>query len=203
MNNKASSLLVRIDQDNKVRCGRGTLVIEAPAGMHFRILYEAECATRPDLVGQIDVSEDGAGVPYSSRVMVCADGYSVGYRACGGAWKHLGYVPGSLSASTDKGPALEIFSAGGDARRSVTVAFDREDGDLTVLACLNNNEELLTAAEFQGLIDLVVKYLGTVDSEMHLAGCSPHGGDAECVLNVLERVDCPDFLQTDENGDIQ
>ncbi len=62
---------------------------------------------------------------------------------------------------------------------TVTIGFQREDGDFQVLATLNNKDNLLTDEAFKTLVDDVASNL-----------CSA----LMCQIDVLEREDTPDTV---------
>lgn len=66
--------------------------------------------------------------------------------------------------------------------QTVSIGFIRDDGDLQVLATVNNNDELLTQEQFILLVEMqVVFYLSFVDKE----------------IGAWIRQDAPDYVSED------
>jgi hypothetical protein len=70
--------------------------------------------------------------------------------------------------------------------QTVSIGFDREDGDFQIIATLNNNEEVAEEADWECAVAAIVNTLKKA------TGLS---------LAVLERQDAPDFVNLDELGD--
>lgn len=64
--------------------------------------------------------------------------------------------------------------------KTVSIGFQREDGDFQVLATLNNKDELMSEAMFNELV-------GTVASSM----CR----ELVCEIQIMEREDAPDYVE--------
>lgn len=69
--------------------------------------------------------------------------------------------------------------------KTVTIGIRREDGDFAVLATLNNNDDHLTKSDFEKLIRVVKSALFW-------------GLRSFTKIEVLERQDAPDYVNTDE-----
>jgi hypothetical protein len=67
--------------------------------------------------------------------------------------------------------------------QTVSIGYEREDGDFHIVATLNNNEEIAEEADWDFAIAAIVSTLKKV------SGLS---------LAVLERQDAPDFVNLDE-----
>lgn len=67
--------------------------------------------------------------------------------------------------------------------KTVTIGYKRDDGDLHVLATLNNNEEMLSTLQFMDLINHVMNVFSAQTGEY---------------IEVFEREDVPDYIQIDE-----
>ncbi len=67
--------------------------------------------------------------------------------------------------------------------QTVSIGYEREDGDFHIIATLNNNEEIAEEADWDFAIAAIVSTLHKV---MGLK------------LAVLEREDAPDFVNLDE-----
>jgi len=67
--------------------------------------------------------------------------------------------------------------------QTVSIGYEREDGDFHIIATLNNNEEMAEEADWHCAIAAIVSTLQKVTG-MNLA--------------VLEREDAPDFVNLDE-----
>jgi hypothetical protein len=67
--------------------------------------------------------------------------------------------------------------------QTVSIGYEREDGDFRIIATLNNNEELAEEADWNAAIAAIVSILSRV---------------TDSNLTVLEREDAPDFVNLDE-----
>jgi hypothetical protein len=67
--------------------------------------------------------------------------------------------------------------------QTVSIGYDREDGDFHIIATLNNNEEIVDEADWECAIAAIVSILNKV---------------TDTNLAVLEREDAPDFINLDE-----
>ena len=67
--------------------------------------------------------------------------------------------------------------------QTVSIGYEREDGDFHIIATLNNNEEIVGEADWDLAIAAIVSILKKV-TDLDLA--------------VLERQDAPDFVDLDE-----
>jgi len=67
--------------------------------------------------------------------------------------------------------------------RTVTIGYARDDGDFAVLATLNNNDEGLSASQFD---QLVIETRNFYNDRM-----------MDCI-QVLERQDAPDYITLEE-----
>ena len=65
---------------------------------------------------------------------------------------------------------------------TVTIGIQRLDGDIAVLATLNNNDEHMTPGEFQAL---VYRLASMLQSKVH----------PELCVEVFEREDVPDYVE--------
>jgi hypothetical protein len=70
--------------------------------------------------------------------------------------------------------------------KTVSVGMMREDGDFTILATLNNNDEYLTDHDFMALVGEVASTL-----------CRK----LVCEVTVLERQDAPDYVSLEAEGE--
>jgi hypothetical protein len=68
--------------------------------------------------------------------------------------------------------------------KAVTIGYTRDDGDFAVLATLNNNDENLSASQFEQLVTDVRNFYNE-----RMLDC----------IQVLERQDAPDYLCLDED----
>lgn len=64
--------------------------------------------------------------------------------------------------------------------KTVSIGFDREDGDFAVLATLNNNDEHMSDEDFNAMVGEVASTL-----------CRK----LVCEIVVLERQDAPDYVE--------
>lgn len=71
-------------------------------------------------------------------------------------------------------------------KKSVSIGFYREDGDFQILATLNNRDELIEAAIFNGIITDTLDALYDIFRK------------DDIVIEVLEREDAPDYVTIEE-----
>lgn len=69
--------------------------------------------------------------------------------------------------------------------KTVSVGMVRGDGDFTILATLNNNDEYLTDCAFDAMVSVV---------------CAAFELYAETEVTVLERQDAPDYVSLEAEG---
>lgn len=67
--------------------------------------------------------------------------------------------------------------------QTVSIGFDREDGDFQILATLNNNDELISPYMFEAM----ACYINAMIS---------HRAEKDC--RIIERQDTPDYITLDE-----
>ncbi len=67
--------------------------------------------------------------------------------------------------------------------QTVSIGYEREDGDFHIIATLNNHEEIAEEADWHFAIAAVVSTLEKI---------------TDLKLAVLEREDAPDFINLDE-----